>query len=209
MIPDHHVPDDVLAEYVFGWTTENTALVTATHLALCVRCRQRVAQLETIGGELLEATDNRQVSPRALDVLLESLDQAPPPLRAPPPEKVEAGSVTPRSMPEPLRSYAKAARLEDIAWRETVAGKVWEHPIALVDRRGTLILTRFEPPWTAPQHGHQGLELVMPLCGGFRQGGQSFARGDVAVAHASDEHEALIDPGSECICLISKDEVCH
>jgi len=52
--PDHHPSDERLLEYASGAAPEPIALLVATHLALCPACRHVTAELEAVGGALLE-----------------------------------------------------------------------------------------------------------------------------------------------------------
>jgi putative transcriptional regulator len=68
--PTYHPGGERLVDYASGALPEPLALLVATHLALCPRCRRATAELEAVGGALLEglapaplAADRR---PRAL-----------------------------------------------------------------------------------------------------------------------------------------------
>ena len=54
-VPVHHPSEARLLDYASGALPEPMALLIATHLALCPACRRTVAELEAVGGALLEA----------------------------------------------------------------------------------------------------------------------------------------------------------
>ena len=45
-------------DYAAGSLSEPVALLIATHLALCPRCRHEVEEFEALGGALLEDLEN-------------------------------------------------------------------------------------------------------------------------------------------------------
>ena len=47
----HHADDATLMAYAAGAVTEGFSLVIAAHLEQCPRCRNRVADAESLGGE--------------------------------------------------------------------------------------------------------------------------------------------------------------
>ena len=74
MTPTHHPADELLVEYAAGETAEAVSLVIACHATLCPPCRQRLAELEVVGGALLEQAPPRELRPGALEAVLAALD---------------------------------------------------------------------------------------------------------------------------------------
>src|SRR5690242_15759860 len=97
MTAAHHPPDELLLEYAAGTSDEATALVLATHLALCPVCRRTVAEAEALGGSLLEESPEFSLAPDALKTMLSRLDE--------PVAQQPAAVRSPSNVPEPLRSY--------------------------------------------------------------------------------------------------------
>ena len=71
----HHPDDTLLMAYASGTADEATGLIIATHLHYCSACRIKSAQLETIGGSLLEEIAPQAMAAGALEATLAKLDQ--------------------------------------------------------------------------------------------------------------------------------------
>src|SRR5207245_3768 len=61
-----HPDDSLLIEYAAGSLDEATALLVATHLALCPDCRRPVRRAEAVGGALLESAPSEPLASDAL-----------------------------------------------------------------------------------------------------------------------------------------------
>jgi putative transcriptional regulator len=199
MKPSHHPGDDLLIGYAAGSQAEPLALVVATHLAFCPRCRQQVARLEELGGVLLEAQEPEALGEGSLARVLERLDDAAP--EAPLPTAGEAAPVDPR-VPRPLRDYLGAA-LEQLDW---VSYRGMDKAELLPEFPGFRTrLMRIKSGTAMPAHTHEGTELTLVLAGGFSDETGHFLRGDVAEADASVDHRPVADPGENCLCLAVTD----
>lgn len=73
--PAYHPPPEVLLDYATGTLNAATALIVATHLALCPNCRQYVQVLEAVGGAMLAESEPMAVSAACLEAVLASLDR--------------------------------------------------------------------------------------------------------------------------------------
>ena len=111
----HHPSPEMLLSYAAGATREASALLVATHLALCPECRKTVAAAESAGGAMLGA-ESAAMSDGAFDALLGRLDETQP----------ETKKNVPGDIPEPLRSYV-GANLCDLRW-QMVAPGIWQIP---------------------------------------------------------------------------------
>jgi putative transcriptional regulator len=112
MMPKHHLGDDLLIAYAAGSQEEPLALVVATHLALCPRCRQEVDRLENLGGVLLEEQETEALAEGSLGRVLARLDDAAPEAPAP---LASAPAPVDLRVPRPLRDYL-GADLEQLDW---------------------------------------------------------------------------------------------
>ena len=68
--PTRHVSDVRLLEYASGVLPEPPALLVATHLALCPRCRRVTSELEALGGALLEGMAPEPLAEASLEQAL-------------------------------------------------------------------------------------------------------------------------------------------
>ena len=203
MMPTHHPGDDLLIGYAAGSLEEPVALVVATHLALCPRCRKEVERLEALGGVLLEEQEALSLGESSLAQVLSRLDEA-----ADAPEPSRPLPTTPNfsapdpCVPAPLRDYLGAG-LEQLAWRTR---KGFDEAELLPEATGFRTrLMRIRPGTAMPAHTHQGSELTLVLAGGFSDELGHFLRGDLAEADPSVRHRPVADPGEDCICLAVTD----
>lgn len=191
-LPTHHPGDALLMDYAGGGLGMAGGLLIATHLALCPGCRHTVAEMESLGGAMLEDLEPEPVSSGALDALLARLDEPdepPPPRRAPP--------SGPLLVPEPLRSHV-GGDFAAMKWRAMVPGfQCVDIPLGQGERARLL---RMRGGVASPRHTHDGIELALVLEGGFSDSLGHFLRGDVGVGDGSIEHQPIADPEG-CICL--------
>jgi len=54
---NHHPSEELLFDYASGAISEAWGLSVATHLAFCSECRDKVAEIEAIGGCLLDGLE--------------------------------------------------------------------------------------------------------------------------------------------------------
>ena len=193
----HHPSDDLLLSYASGSLDEGTALLVATHLALCPACRAEISRLESLGGAILEAAPPVALTADALEATLARLD------RKIGTETKAAG--TPffddgaRRIPQPLRGYL-GERLTSLPWR-TLGPRVGY--VDVVPKRNgiSVRLLRIAAGTAIPDHGHGGDEHTLVLEGAFSDEIGRFARGDVETAGPADVHSPIAEADGECICL--------
>jgi putative transcriptional regulator len=188
-----------LIAYAAGSQDEPVALVVATHLALCPRCREEIARLEDLGGVLLEEEQAEALDEASVERVLARLDDAAE--EAPTPPATEPAPVDPR-VPRPLRDYL-GNELEQLEW---TSYRGLEKAELLSDIPGFRTrLMRIKSGTAMPAHTHEGTELTLVLAGGFTDEHGHFLRGDVAEADASTDHRPVADPGEDCLCLAVTD----
>ncbi|OAN52383.1 hypothetical protein A6A04_01465 [Paramagnetospirillum marisnigri] len=191
-----HPTDELLVAYGAGSLDEASALLVATHLALCPRCRAEVARIETLGGAMIEDLPPADLGADALASVLARLDLPPSP---PKPRRPAVGSP---GLPAPLRDYLPA-EMEALPWKRLAAGI---EQVVLLQARGIRArLLRIGAGIAVPEHGHGGMELTMVLQGGFADQGQGYARGDVAMADRQLVHSPVADRSETCLCLAVTD----
>jgi putative transcriptional regulator len=102
MTINHHPRDETLLRNALGTSSAGPALVVGVHLEYCDLCRARVADFESIGGQILEDMAPRQLVAGALALTLERLDvsSASPRRKAIiAPRRADLGIALPTSMP--------------------------------------------------------------------------------------------------------------
>lgn len=203
-LPSHHPGDTLLLDYAGGGLCEGAALAVATHMAFCPCCRHAVAEMEAIGGALLDALEPEPLSADCLSALMARLDHETPAPCRPSPFHAASRPQGPRPRyPEPLRSYLRGSLdaeggLGNGRWRFLQRGM---RGLDLVSGRGmTTRLIRMRGGVAVPRHTHGGLELTVVLEGGFSDEFGAFLPGDLAVGDGSLEHRPVADPEG-CLCL--------
>lgn len=197
-MPTHHPGDALLMDYAGGCLAEPAALVLATHMALCPGCRHAVAELETVGGALLEELEPDPVSTCCRDAVFARLDEAADPALPRKASPLPRNGTPPNGsplLPQPLRRYV--GDIERLRWRTKLPGiQMADIPL----RNGVARLVRMRGGVAVPQHSHEGMELAVILAGGFSDTLGHFLRGDVAIGDDSVDHKPIAD-AEGCLCL--------
>ncbi|HRE60981.1 MAG TPA: ChrR family anti-sigma-E factor [Micropepsaceae bacterium] len=186
----HHPPDEYLIDLAAGAASDGVKLLLETHLAMCPPCQTLRADIEQVGGILLEEEASAGLAPMPE---LGSL-RAPAVRMVRPVVQAGAGDV-----PDPLRNFVGAS-FEALAWR-TVWPGVQELPVPGIDRREGLKLLRIRQGMALPNHTHEGDELTLVLKGGYKDATGHYQAGDIALADEHISHQPKADWGDACICL--------
>jgi putative transcriptional regulator len=221
----HHPPDDTVLRYANGTLPEAPAIVVATHLSFCRACRQRMETYEMLGGSMLETVAPVNLSPDALSATLAKLDAAtggsgagasagPAVATAAKPGINGVGSggaqtperSQPRQQPDlpsgmdwpqPLRHY-------DIpGWRFVMPGVKWAALSLPGPEAGQLLVVRGVPGAKLPSHGHDGTEYTCVLTGSFSDSSGTYTAGDLIEATEDHDHQPIVGPEAECVCVIA------
>jgi putative transcriptional regulator len=194
-----HISNDILLSYSAGTLDEASALLVATHLALCPHCRARNRSADSLGGYLLESLEATTVSPTMKDAVLSRVRNESSAPKAIPP----ARALSNATIPDPLRSYV-GGDLDELRWKR-LAPRVQQIPVPTVDRRSQARLLRFQSGLSVPTHGHNGRELTLVLTGSLCDHDTVLYRGDIAESDERTEHQPFAGPGEDCICLAVTD----
>ena len=223
--PLYHPPREILLDYADGSLGEPAALVIATHLAFCPACRHQVADLEAIGGALLEEECLNPVSDDCLRSLMARLDE--PALEASKP--VALRGVRPCSalpphgladlpkplacLPEPLRSYLEAS-LAETPWqppnsrpRNSGARDAggWEIDLRVGRPPVRTRLIGVVGGGVMPRPSPIGMNLNLVLAGGYHDPRGTFRRGDLVLDDPGLDYSPAADNGEECVYLCVTD----
>ena len=218
-MPVHHLDDALLLDYAAGAAAEAEALVVATHLTLCPVCRERLAELETIGGALFDEVPPVDLGPDVFDRLLARLDE--PDIEGSDKSAAIASAVLADApvimrpisgrddvrelavLPAPLRAYV-GNDVTKLAWRSVTRG-IDELSLATRPGGAKARLMRIRAGAKVPSHTHEGSEITLVLAGGFADGRGHFLRGDVAISDHEVDHSPVADDDEDCICLAVTD----
>lgn len=224
----HHPPDDTVLRYANGTLPEAPAIVVATHLSFCPDCRVRMQTYEMLGGSVLEEVAPSALSADALSVTLAKLDADAVSNAGKTDASASAGkgditasagaavrtngvgvnaqALEPRhrpdlpsgmDWPQPLRHY-------DIPnWRFAFPGVKWSTLPLTGPESGQLLFVRGIPGAKLPSHGHEGTEYTCVLTGSFSDSSGTYRVGDLIEASEDHDHQPIVSPDAECICLIA------
>ncbi|MFL5305957.1 MAG: ChrR family anti-sigma-E factor [Polyangia bacterium] len=195
----HHVPDEGLLAHAAGTASEGASLAIACHVALCAACSARVAELEVLGGALLETAGSAELRPDALASVLARLDAAPQPRAAAAlPEVPEL--LRPYGLPRTLRAVLGRAQVP-VRWRLVIPGvRAINLPVGAAD--DVVRLIAFKGGITIPLHDHGGPEHIVVFSGALEEEGARFGRGDISVREPGERHQQRVAPGEPCIALV-------
>ena len=193
MTPSFHVPEDLLLAYSAGRTDEATALVVATHLTLCPKCRADNDALDAAAGSMLATGPTEAVADSVLDSVLRKLDE-------PAPQESPIEGVLPR----PILRYLAEADRNVLPWHHLMPGAD-EIRLPLARNGVPARLTRTRGGFVLPKHTHAGSEMTLVLSGGFEDRGEHYARGDLSLCDPSVTHSIHFDRGDPCIALVVND----
>jgi len=197
---NHHPDDATIMAYAAGALGEGFSLVLAAHLEVCPRCRERKAEAEAIGGQLLAALPDASAPPGGLAEVWDLIQSEPH-------ESVPqaARATPPKGIPSVLAPYLRS-ELDAIHWRSLVPG-IKQYVIEDVDSgNGSVRLLSIAPGVTIPTHSHGGGELTLVLRGSYVDEVGRFQSGDLADLDPSVQHQPVADTNEPCICLIATDE---
>ena len=190
----HHPSDVLLAGFAAGTLDLGQHVAVATHLTACARCRSFVHAVEEAGGVLLERlppgemASDAQSRVEARLAVAAAVDGAAS-------TRGEARDVL--GLPRFVRKY----RFERWKW---IAPKVHMRPIKLPEASETRVFLLKSGPGTKMlPHSHSGVEMTCVLAGAFRHDGGHFGPGDFDLGDESIEHEPVVEPGGDCICLVA------
>ncbi|HVV17599.1 MAG TPA: cupin domain-containing protein [Polyangia bacterium] len=196
----HHVPDEGLLAHAAGTATEGAWLAMACHVALCAACAARLAEMEALGGALLETVGPAELPPDALASVLSRLSG--------PPEPKAAGRALPE-VPDLLRPYGLPRVLRavlgleqaPVRWRLVIPGvRAINLPVGAPDDAVRVIA--FKGGVTIPLHDHGGPEHIVVFSGALEEEGARFARGDISIREAGERHQQRVAPGEPCVALV-------
>ena len=196
-LPTHHIGEELLLEYAAGATTEAMSLLIASHLALCPMCRGQLAELELLGGAMLDALPGEEADDGGLEAMLARLDDEDMGPVRPAAPAADPPATDGILLPQPLRSYV-GSDLSRLGWKRRMRG-LDECVLPVGGARVSLM--RIHQGAAMPKHTHAGNELTLVLTGGFTDARGSYLRGDVAVTDEHVDHQPTADLDEDCLCL--------
>lgn len=201
---DMLTPDMLLVDYALGTLDEAESLMIATHLALCAEARRKVAEIEAVGGALIDRIDPCAVSGGLLDRVLCDIDGT---CDDDAPREIAGRALNapefPFEIPAPLAPYILPLR-ETQDWRRPEDGmRCLGIEITSSTAHVMLEIQCFTPGFHVPSHKHAGMEITLVLEGAYEDETGSFARGDLSIIRDPEQRHAPSACDKQgCTCLI-------
>lgn len=197
----HHLDDATLLRYASGDLDEAFLVVVAAHFSMCNVCRHAVRTAEEVGGRLLEAGEEAEMSIGSFDRLMRKLDEGSDGISVVKPKQAGSSNQTIR-VPAPLQRFIGPS-LEDVSWKRVAPG-IRRHTIDLPSNTSSsLYMLNIAPGKAVPEHGHGGAEMTLILSGVYNDELGRFGPGDIADLDEHLEHQPKVEPGEPCICLVA------
>jgi len=192
----HHPSDSLLTAFAAGTLDHGQHIAIATQLIACRHCRGWVRAVERVGGAVLAALPPAAMSTGALARIEARLGE---------PSHAAETAATPApsgiddvpGLPTFMRRYAAKG------W-EWIAPGVHLRSILLPQASSTRVfLLKFGAGTKMLQHSHTGLEMTCVLAGAFSHEDGHYGPGDFDLGDETVDHQPVVDPGEECICLVA------
>ena len=185
---------ELLTRFAAGAASPGVALLMAAHLERSPASRASLAELDALGGALLEDGEAAPMAGDALDRVFARLDEMP---IAPGP------SCRPRHEPGPLPGAVIDAVGTDFAripWRLRLPGLSDHHLKGFGPESVSLIRAR--PGARIPKHTHDGREVTLVMTGALEDDGRIYRPGEIALHDESHDHSPRIVGEEMCHCLV-------
>jgi len=189
----HHPTDETIASYIRGSLDEGRRVLVAAHVELCASCAGVAASSDHIAGLMLEAAEPAPLASDALQTALARIDAGAADQTQPPPEQ---SGTRPFGL-KALSGY------EFGSWRWIGPGVHWRSVSVPADEGARVFMLKAAPGTSLPHHTHTGSEFTLILQGAFSHEGGRFGVGDFEVADGTVEHQPVVEPGADCICLVA------
>lgn len=182
----------LLTEYSAGTLPLAQSACVSAHMHYCDQCRRSVAQLQDLGGVMLEQLNPEPVGDALLNSVLARLDEEPP------------LSLQPEAIPV-SRTPAILRRLmsgdfSDLSWKKVTKALSISY-VKTGDSGYEFALYHIKAGGRIPDHDHRGSEMTLVLQGGFSDANGSYHQGDFIYREADDTHAPTALQSEDCICL--------
>ncbi len=182
--------DALMARYAAGILPEPARVLVEAHLEMQSINRPKVAEYETVAGDILEKMEPVALNSR--DAALKAVFAANPmamPIKAPP---RSANALFPKA----IHDFA-GLEANEIPWKRKLPG-FKEYSLGKIDGCDVSFFW-LRPGRAIPSHTHEGYELSLVLDGAFNDTRGRFARGDISVADESIDHRPVAERERPCI----------
>lgn len=192
--------EEWLANSAAGTLSSGKSLTLACQAELQPELANKLAELDTVGGALLETAHGDTLSDNFLPQMMANLHR---PENPAPAEESSSNAADDAWMPNALNTYLSETGIA-VKWHQAGPG-VQRAPLFTSETGERVYLLGAAPGKVMPVHSHAGDEWTLILQGGYQAGGASFSAGDLHAEDSGCEHQPIIDQGETCICLVVDD----
>lgn len=199
----HHPDLNLLAEYSAGGLDWAVGLALAAHLHYCPHCRAKVAELNAVGGHLLENCPQQALASDAKQKLLARIQAgasaplAPQAAKPAPPTKTIADPLLENLPPMVSKAVGQVHKLQ---WRR-VSSSLKTCRIAAGQHKYEVAFHKIQQGGRVVEHGHRGMEFTLVLKGSFSDEDGVYQRGDFLVREPGEVHRPTATQNEDCLCL--------
>ena len=188
---NYHPDTNTLVEFATASLPMAQSVCVATHLEVCSACQQRLAEVDCIGGALLEDCQPVDVAPGVFDAVLQKLGEID--------DGPAANDANASALSWTVRQV-RQGQLDDLQWRR-VTKSLRIADLGSVDGAAEFSVYHIAEGGRIPSHNHSGTEMTLVLQGGFSDETGTYHAGDFTIRDAGDEHTPTALTGGDCICL--------
>jgi len=202
MLITQHPTSDWLSAYTAGTLGLGQSLCVAAHLDFCRQCRQNMARLNQLGGELMQDLTPRPSANLSLDKLMARIEAMPALQPTPEPQQTNAkAAVAPaaKGVPRSLRKLIPEG-YQKLKWSR-ISPSIRMAELCRDNNGFKVELLRIKPGGASPTHSHLGDELTMILQGSFSDEAGVYHTGDFMACDQRHTHTPVASLDRECICL--------
>jgi putative transcriptional regulator len=117
------------------------------------------------------------------------------------PSVADFSPTVPQTEVPGLPKFVRRYRFGNWKW---IAPSVHVRPIILPHASDTRVFLLKSGPGTKMlEHTHTGIEMTCVLSGAFRQDGDHYGPGNFDLGDETVEHQPVVEPGKDCICLVA------
>jgi putative transcriptional regulator len=192
---EHHPTDSMLAAFAAGTLDHGQHVAIATHLVSCSQCRSFMRSMEHVGGSVLTSLPPAAMSSEALAKVEARLNE---------PVLPAAAYISPTVPETEVPGLPKFVRRYGFGNWKWIAPSVHVRPIILpYDSDTRVFLLKSGPGTKMLEHTHTGIEMTCVLSGAFSQDGDHYGPGDFDLGDETIEHQPVVEPGQDCVCLVA------
>ena len=185
----------LLLDYASGALGGGLSLMMAAYVAVCPEARGRVAQMEALGGALIEqCCDPVGMNDVSLSRVLGRLGA----------DELDclAQNCSPcADLPEPIQKHLEAFGMTQPRWRKAWFGMSVVRAFPQLCE-GKMTVMRLAPGASPPAHRHEATELTLILDGALSDDGTDYTAGDLFACEAGTVHKPRACPEQGCTCMV-------